>query len=466
MKSDGAQGSPIRRDLKCELEKENETSSKGTIWDLEELGRLRGALLQWYDAEARQLPWRQRNDRPDPYQVYVSEVMLQQTRVSTVLVYFSRWMERFPTLHALAAATEEEVLQQWAGLGYYRRARMLLAGAQWLVAHHGGKLPSSTEELKRVPGIGVYTAGAIASIAFGKRVPAVDGNAIRVLSRLAGLDRLNVWKGAGKRYLEMLATELVDPERPGDWNQAVFDLGSSVCTPQLTQGACGACPLREFCKVAHLPIEAIQRVPYSVTKVGEGVPRMQRHMPRARVRRELVHAFVLVANDSNSNEGKRGDPLYFIRRRASDGLLGGLWEVPNIVVNRSIDEERMHAEPLRQVARTPSMHRQYRTNGVVTAPERLAEALADLALPSWVIVSITQSPQMVRHLFTHIRQDILVFRVQIAISSILSDHTGTSRWVSATTLRDVGLSTQMRKVLRAAGVPLPRKRFAGTDPKD
>jgi A/G-specific adenine glycosylase len=434
------------------------------VWDLEELGRLRSALLYWYDVEARQLPWRQRNGRPDPYQVYVSEVMLQQTRVSTVKTYFKHWMERFPTVQALAAASEEDVLQQWAGLGYYRRARMLHAGARWLVTHHGGELPTSVQELTQVPGIGEYTAGAIASIAFGQCVPAVDGNAIRVLSRLAGLDAMNVWKGAGKRYLMTLASALVDPERPGDWNQAIFDLGSAVCIPQLTEHACGSCPLRTFCKAAHLPVEAIQRIPYLRTTTQGDAPKIQRQMPRARVRRELVHAFVLVANDLDAKQGHPHDPVYFVRRRAANGLLGGLWEVPNLVVERfdvGASTQAEDSELSISLASRPPLERES-----CDAFERLAEALASPTLPSSAIRSMTLVPERVRHLFTHIRQDILVFRVEVSAPSLFLDQTRNGQWVSATSLREMGLSTQMRKVLRAASVSLPRKRFAETSLTD
>ena len=198
-------------------------------------------LLAWYDGHKRHLPWR---DIADPYGTWVSETMLQQTRVETVLRYYPRFMERFPTIAALAEAPEADVLKQWEGLGYYSRARNLQAGARQVMADFGGVLPGSVEELRRIRGIGEYTAGAIASIAWGVPVPAVDGNVIRVTCRLKGI-RENAGIPSVRRQITAEAAALVPQERPGDFNQAMMDLGATVCTPGTPD--CEGCPLQGFC---------------------------------------------------------------------------------------------------------------------------------------------------------------------------------------------------------------------------
>lgn len=199
-------------------------------------------LLRWYDQHARTLPWRGIHD---PYRTWVSETMLQQTRVETVLAYYDRFLMRFPTVEALAAAGEDEVMKLWEGLGYYRRARNLHRGARQVAEEFGGVMPSEPETLMKIHGIGEYTAGAIASIAFDKAVPAVDGNVIRVVSRLAGI-RENVGIPSVKRRLNREAAALVPSERPGDFNQAMMDLGATVCVPGTP--SCERCPLQSRCE--------------------------------------------------------------------------------------------------------------------------------------------------------------------------------------------------------------------------
>ena len=198
-------------------------------------------LLAWYDAHARSLPWRGIHD---PYRTWVSETMLQQTRVETVLAYYERFLQRFPTVKALAAAPEDDVLKLWEGLGYYRRARNLHRGAQQVMEEFGGVMPSAVEQLRKIHGVGEYTAGAIASIAFDQPVPAVDGNVIRVVSRFRGI-RENVGAPSVRRQLTAEAAALVPEERPGDFNQALMDLGSAVCVPGTP--SCERCPLQALC---------------------------------------------------------------------------------------------------------------------------------------------------------------------------------------------------------------------------
>jgi A/G-specific adenine glycosylase len=206
-------------------------------------------LTSWYETRKRDLPWRRTRD---PYAIWVSEVMLQQTQVKTVLGYYERWMERFPTLTALAAAEDADVLHAWQGLGYYSRARRLLSGARAVVERHGGELPRSPEALLALPGIGPYSAGAIASIAFGLPEPLVDGNVVRVLSRLFAL-RGDPAKAPLKGQLWQLARGLVPADKPSEFNQSLMELGATLCTP--VSPRCPECPVAQHCRGLALGIE-------------------------------------------------------------------------------------------------------------------------------------------------------------------------------------------------------------------
>ncbi len=213
--------------------------------DPAKVAALRSRLLDWYARNRRDLPWRQ---SADPYAIWVSEIMLQQTRVAVVVERYQMFMKRFPTLVSLALADEQKVLALWSGLGYYRRARMLHKAAQFVAAHFGGNLPERAEQLRILPGIGAYTAAAIASIAHGERVAVVDGNVERVLCRVAGWDA-GSRKGGGARCgarLRIWPGRLLDPARPGDFNQAIMELGATVCAPRNPQ--CLVCPLAAECK--------------------------------------------------------------------------------------------------------------------------------------------------------------------------------------------------------------------------
>jgi A/G-specific adenine glycosylase len=202
-------------------------------------------LLRWYDAHRRELPWR--GAKPDPYRVWLSEIMLQQTAVAAVRPYFERFTARWPTVEALARTEDAELMRAWAGLGYYARARNLLACARKVVADHGGRFPDSEAELLKLPGIGRYTAAAIAAIAFGRRAVVVDGNVERVVSRL---DAVEEKLPAAKPQLSALADRLTPAERPGDHAQAMMDLGATVCTPRSPR--CGACPVAARCRAYQL----------------------------------------------------------------------------------------------------------------------------------------------------------------------------------------------------------------------
>lgn len=252
------------------------------------------ALLTWFDSNARKLPWRESDD---PYAVLVCEVMSQQTRIQTVLEYWARWMQAFPTIDALAAATTDEVLTQWAGLGYYRRARNLHACAQRVAAQHGGVLPHRYEQLLELPGVGPYTAAAVASIVYNEPVLALDGNVARVASRYGGIYG-DPTRAAFRRAAQRIGESLLDATRPGASNEAMMELGATVCTPRNPD--CAACPIATNC-VAHTLDDP--------TTLPEPKPRKA---PRQQTRRCAVV--------------RRGDEVWM--RRADQALLGGLFEVP------------------------------------------------------------------------------------------------------------------------------------------
>ncbi len=256
------------------------------------------ALGAWFDVEARDLPWRRARE---PYAVWLSEIMLQQTRVDTVVPYFQRFLRRFPDVRALAAAEIDDVLHLWSGLGYYRRARQLYATAREVTERHGGVFPSDAPGLRGLPGIGAYTAGAIASIAYGKREPLVDGNVARVLARLEGIAD-PVKSPAVVRRLWAAAARLLPGDRPGRFNEALMELGATVCTPR--DPRCDACPVARFC-------------------VARGSGR-EREIPVTESKRAVptVEAVAVVLADAAGQ-------LLFARRREG-GLFGGLWEPPMV----------------------------------------------------------------------------------------------------------------------------------------
>lgn len=249
-------------------------------------------LLAWFDGRERDVPWR---DEPDPYRIWVAEVMAQQTRLETVRPYYRAFLERFPDVEALAAAPLDEVLHVWQGLGYYARARHLHRAAGVVVERHGGCVPSTVEALRELPGVGAYTAGAIASLAFGRAEPAVDGNARRVLARLRDLEAPTA------TGLEETARALLDaaPGRPAAVNQALMDLGGALCTPRAP--ACGRCPVGRAC-LARARGTQDERPP----RRGAG-PAPHRRAAAALLTREGRTLFV---------------------KRPADGLLGGLWDLP------------------------------------------------------------------------------------------------------------------------------------------
>jgi A/G-specific adenine glycosylase len=258
----------------------------------------RRRLLSWYDRNRRNLPWRCTRD---PYRIWISEVMLQQTRVAAVIAYYQRFLRRFPEVKTLAAAPEKAVLAAWSGLGYYRRARALHAAARTIVAEHGGELPRTASALRQLPGFGRYTAAAVASIAFGEPVAVVDGNVERVLSRLFG------WKSENREAAWHTAPQLLAPSRPGDFNQAMMELGATVCLPR--EARCEVCPVFRWCNTR-----------------GRG-------QPGQRERRKRASLHYLLA--------QREGAVWLVQRARRASLMPSMWELPEVAKNGAQPDPRL-----------------------------------------------------------------------------------------------------------------------------
>jgi A/G-specific adenine glycosylase len=260
-------------------------------------------LLEWYKKERRDLPWRRSKD---PYHIWVSEIMLQQTRVDTVIPYFNRFVDRFPTLEHLAEAPEEEVLKHWEGLGYYSRARNLQFAVREVVGQYGGQVPQDKKEVSSLKGVGPYTAGAILSIAYNQPEPAVDGNVMRVLSRYFCLEE-DIARPSTRVGMEVLAQELIPKGEAADFNQALMELGAMICTPK--SPSCPECPVRKLClgriegREKELPIKTKAKPPKPVFRLA------------------------VLIEGTGKHAGK-----VLVRKRPDTGLLARMWELPNVEV--------------------------------------------------------------------------------------------------------------------------------------
>ena len=317
---------------------------------LDSLDRIAAPLLAWYDSGRRILPWR---EEPTPYHVWLSEIMLQQTRVEAVKPYYDRFLQALPDIESLAAADEEKLLKLWEGLGYYNRARNLKKAAQILVSEYGGRMPDDYEIILSLPGIGSYTAGAISSIAFGKAYPAVDGNVLRILARLR-TDERDILQAGVKKSVEEELADVMPKDRPGDFNQALMELGAMVCIPN---GApkCDVCPWKELCRARAQGI------------TGE-FPKKAGKKPRS-----IEKKTILVIQDAER---------VALRKRPEKGLLAGLYEFPSMAGN--CEEERVLAYlrelgllPLRIRALPPAKHvfthKEWHMTGFLIRVDELAD---------------------------------------------------------------------------------------------
>jgi A/G-specific adenine glycosylase len=337
-------------------------------------------LVGWYRLNARTLPWRETRD---PYRIWVSEIMLQQTQVDTVIPYYHRFLDRFPTVQDLAEAPTDDVLKAWEGLGYYSRGRNLQRAAQEIVALYGGQVPDDPVALRALPGIGDYTVGAIASIAFGRPVPAVDGNVLRVVSRIAAWDH-DIAKPAAKATVASWVGERFPAEAAGDFTQALMELGATVCTP--ANPGCQRCPVSEHCQAL-----AQGRVATLPVKSSKAPPRPERSL-------------VGIIWDGEQ---------VLVQRRPATGLLAGMWEFPTILAEPGEPAEA-------QLER------------------RLAESQG-------VTVRMTSPLTSVQHTFSHIRMtyDAYSGRLQGERAAVTDDR----RWVTLAELDGLAFSKAQLKLI-------------------
>ena len=358
--------------------------------DADTLGAFRGALPAWFDRARRPMPWREPgpDGRRDPYRVWVSEVMLQQTRVETAAPYFRRFIEAFPTVGALAAAPLDSVLKRWEGLGYYSRARNLHRAAGAVVAEHGGRVPSDPEAFRALPGVGPYTAAAVLSLSFGVPLAVLDGNVVRVLARVFAVGE-DAKAGRTRRALQDLAGRLLDEGDPGRWNEAVMELGATVCTPRAP--ACPRCPLAGVCRAA---AEGRPEA-YPVTSKAKPVP----------------HHTVAVAVVAD------GAGRLLIQRRPEDAMLGGLWEFP----------------------------------GGKREPDETVEAACAREVREELGVEVEVGPPVARveHAYSHFRITLHAFRCRIVAGEPRSAGKLPLRWVRPDELDDYAFPRANRRVVEA-----------------
>ncbi|NXX84470.1 MUTYH glycosylase, partial [Urocolius indicus] len=401
--------------------------------DPAEVEALRGDLLSWYDSCKRELPWRtlaatELDADRRGYAVWVSEIMLQQTQVATVIDYYNRWMQKWPTLQALAQTSLEEVNELWAGLGYYSRGKRLQEAAKKVVSELSGHMPRRAEALQKLlPGVGRYTAGAIASIAYGQATGVVDGNVVRVLCRLRCIGA-DAGSPTVTDQLWDMANALVDRSRPGDFNQALMELGATVCVPKAP--LCRECPVKQHCRAHQRKLLGKPLLVPDVEDCGVGgcplcppatepwdsslgVTNFPRKAARKQPRAARAATCVLQRRGC-------GGPEYLIVQRPSSGLLAGLWEFPSLPLAEGLQEEKqreMLAEQLQAWTGSPV-------------------AARGLQLVGEVI-----------HVFSHIHQTYVVYSLSLDEDVTLDPALSPSRWVTEEEFRASAVSTAMKKVL-------------------
>lgn len=345
---------------------------------------IRQKLLVWYDANQRRLPWRETSD---PYAIWVSEVMLQQTQVATALPYYRRFMECFPTARQLAEADLQAVLKLWEGLGYYSRARHLHRAAGMVAARFDGNIPNDPDQFRSLPGVGDYILAAVSSIAFGRVIPVVDGNVKRVLSRLLEIDT-PVNRSNAHKFFQKPADRLICPQRPGDFNQAIMELGALVCRPKNPD--CRQCPLADFCQAC----------------LHGTIPFYPKRTPSVKIPQRHMAVGVIL---------KKGKLL--VVQRAANGLLGGLWEFPAVPAD---------------------------TGG--TPP---AAFEATLAAQTGLKVAVEQRLPPIRHVYTHFRLTADIFLCRHVAGRVRLKSPQNHQWVTLASLDRLPQHKANQKVLEA-----------------
>lgn len=368
-----------------------------------EVTQLQKNFLDWYFMNARQLPWR---ENTDPYRIWISEIMLQQTRVDTVIDYFHRFMQTFPTIKDLANADDEKLLKVWEGLGYYSRARNLKVAANQIMDEYGGKFPQTPAEISKLKGIGPYTTGAISSIAFHLPEPAIDGNVMRVVSRLFLIEE-DIAKASSRKVFDQAVRKIIPEKYPGEFNQAFMDLGSSICTP--TSPKCEECPLSNFC---HSMQEGIQEQFPVKTK-------------KAKPKDQYFVAFALENNQE----------AYLLEKRAAGRLLKDMLHFPIVEIEqdeyknllKNFSEKRLVA-PLSYAQPTlfdeEMLVAEHQTGYTLLPPSQAIQTLFLRSKLPFQQTKISWYPAHlgeVTHIFTHLKWHILLFEGKLMESDANDD---------------------------------------------
>ncbi|XP_019125815.2 adenine DNA glycosylase isoform X1 [Larimichthys crocea] len=450
--------------------KEEETTNASspstyhTFHDTADVALLRSQLLSWYDKEQRELPWRtlavtESDLNIRTYAVWVSEIMLQQTQVATVISYYNKWIKRWPTVQDLAAATLEEVNQMWAGLGYYSRGKRLHEGAQKVVSELNGQMPRTVDSLlKQLPGVGRYTAAAIGSIALGQVTGAVDGNLIRVLCRLRAIGADST-SPAVTEALWSLANILVDPERPGDFNQAMMELGARVCTPKAP--LCSQCPVQSHChsyRKVHVKQEKnsrkllgkLDRKPLSLPDIEDcmnsgtcplcpsepwddelGVQNFPRKPAKKPPRVERTLTCVVI------RPGEEEEDEYLLTQRPNKGLLAGLWEFPSLLQEEKTSDVKQKQALCSEISRISGT--------------RLTD-------------SLLQYVGEVVHIFSHIHQTYVVHSVRLKDSDTQTQSEN-AQWLNRSALQEAAVSTGVKKIVKLCDSVVSQKQQTSKDAK-
>ncbi|XP_071764649.2 adenine DNA glycosylase [Centroberyx gerrardi] len=444
---------PVRKKSKAAVKEEETTTTASpstyhTFHDPADVVLLRSQLLNWYDKGKRELPWRTAAmTEPDlnirTYAVWVSEIMLQQTQVATVIDYYNKWMKRWPTVQDLAAATLEEVNQMWAGLGYYSRGKRLHEGAQKVVSELKGQMPRTVESLlKQLPGVGRYTAGAIGSIALGQVTGAVDGNVIRVLCRVRAIGADST-SPAVTEALWGLANMVVDPERPGDFNQAMMELGARVCTPK--GPLCSQCPIQSHChsyrkvyakqeKNSKRLLGKLDRLPSTLPDIEDcmnggscplcpaepwddelGVQNFPRKPVKKPPRVERTLTCMVVRS------GEEGGDEYLLTQRPNKGLLAGMWEFPSLLLEGENSEMKQKGALCAEISRVLGVQ---------------------------LNKSLFQFVGEVVHIFSHIHQTYVVYSVCLKDSEDTQTQTENTQWLTRSALQEAAVPTGVKKILK------------------
>lgn len=344
-------------------------------WTVSDVVNFQEDFLEWYQQEKRNLPWRYNQD---PYRIWISEIMLQQTRVDTVIDYFYRFMEQFPTIQALAEAPEDKLLKVWEGLGYYSRARNLQAAAKQIIEEFAGEFPKTVEEIRSLKGIGPYTAGAISSIAFEIPEPAIDGNVMRVVSRLFCIEA-DIAKASSRTVFDEAMRKIISQKQPGDFNQAMMDLGSSICTP--TNPQCEICPIQQFCQA------------YQEGRQTDFPVKSKKQKPK-----DVYYVAGIIENKEQE---------IFLQQRPETGLLANMWLFPLEEIS---------------VERFSELQEQYDPSSWdLFSSSKVAEDNPDFFSDQNIIWQKKILGE-VKHVFSHLRWHILVFYGRSATPLTLKGH--------------------------------------------